>query len=357
MRAAVLHPEGGLELEERPPPEPGPDEVLVSPRLVGICGSDLHYYKEGRIGDWRVQEPHVLGHEFAGVVEKAGPDTETVSPGTPVAVEPIVPCGDCDSCHRGVYNLCPHIRFTGSPHTDGALQDAVVVPARGIHPLPDGMPFSLGALVEPTSIAVHAVRRSGLQPGETVTIIGAGPIGLLILAVCRAYGAGAVYITDIDPGRLAIAESLGATAAIDVRGMETHRIRQHTDPLGTEIAFEAVGSATTLETAMHLARPSGRVVAVGVNITEHIPFNMMTAQSRETTVIPIYLGRDAFPESIELLASGQIDGEQLISHRFPLEQATEAMDTALNAGAGAVKVMIEVNQRRRRTATIAPPSK
>lgn len=343
MKAAVLSPEGGLEIEERPVPEPGPDEVLVSPRLVGICGSDLHYYKEGRIGDWQVLEPHVLGHEFAGVVEEIGPDTETVPVGTHVAVEPILPCRDCETCQNGIYNLCKSFRFTGSPHTDGALQESVVVPSHTLHPLPDDMAFELGALVEPTSIAVHAVRRSQLRPGETVTIIGAGPIGLLILSVCRAYHAGAIHITDIDPGRLAIAETLGATTALDVRGMDPREIRERTDPRGTDIAFEAVGSPATLETAMHLARPSGRVIAVGVNIEEHIPFNLMLAQSRETTVIPIYLGRNAFPEAIELLAAGTIDAGPLVSHTYPLERAAEAMDTALNAGAGAVKVMIEVN--------------
>lgn len=341
MRAAVLHPGGGLEIEERPVPEPGPDEVLVAPRMVGICGSDLHYYKEGRIGDWRVLQPHVLGHEFSAVVEKVGPDTDTAPVGTAVAVEPIVPCRECDACRRDVYNLCASFRFTGSPHTDGALQESVVVSARGLHPLPPDMSFEMGALVEPTSIAVHAVRRSGLRPEETVTIIGAGPIGLLILAVCRAYGAGAIHITDIDPARLKIAEALGATSTVDVRGMEPAEIRQCTDRLGPHIAFEAVGNPRTLETAMHLVRPGGRVVAVGVNIKERIPFNLMLAQSKEATVIPIYLGRNAFGEAIELLASGRIEAEQLISHRFPLERAAQAMDTALDSRAGAVKVLIE----------------
>ena len=149
--------------------------------------------------------------------------------------------------------------------------------------------------------------------------------------------------SHIDPGRLEIAEALGATAAVDVRSMEPEEILERTYRLGTDIAFEAVGSPRTLETAMELARPSGRVIAVGVNVEEHIPFNLMLAQSKETMIIPIYLGRDAFPEAIELLASGRIQGERLVSHRFPLEQAAEAMDTALNAGAGAVKVMIEVN--------------
>lgn len=338
----MLHPEGGLEIEERPVPEPGPDEVLVSPKLVGICGSDLHYYKEGRIGDWRVTRPHVLGHEFSAVVEQVGPDTDTVPVGTPVAVEPIVPCAECDACAQGLYNLCASFGFTGSPHTDGALQESVVVPARGLHPLPEDMPLQMGALVEPTSIAVHAVRRSELRPGETVTVIGAGPIGLLILSVCRAYGAKAVHVTDIDPGRLRIAEALGAAATVDVRGMEPDEIRRRTHPSGPDVTFEAVGSPRTLETAIHLVRPGGRVVAVGVNIAEHIPFNLMLAQSREATVIPVYLGRDAFGEAIELLASGRIDGGRIVSHRFPLERAAEAMDTALDGGE-AVKVLIEVN--------------
>ena len=343
MKAAVLHPEGGLEIEDRPVPEPGPDEVLVAPKLVGICGSDLHYYKEGRIGDWRVLEPHVLGHEFSAVVEQVGPDTQTVPVGTPVAVEPIVPCGACDACAQDLYNLCASFGFTGSPHTDGALQESLVVPARGLHPLPEDMPIEMGALVEPTSIAVHAVRRSRLQPGETVTIIGAGPIGLLILSVCRAYGAGEVHVTDIDPGRLQIAEALGAAATLDVRGMEPDEIRRSTHRRGADITFEAVGSPRTLETAIHLVRPSGRVVAVGVNIAEHIPFNLMLAQSREATVIPIYLGRHAFGEAIDLLASQRIDGRRIVSHRFPLERASEAMDTALGGGE-AVKVLIEVNR-------------
>ena len=341
MRAAVLLPEGGLEIEERPQPSPGPDQILVAPRLVGICGSDLHYYKDGRIGDWMIRRPHVLGHEFAGVVAALGAGVDAVEVGDRIAVEPIVPCENCDACRRGIYNVCPNIRFTGSPHTDGALQELVVVPARGAYPLPAGMPFSLGALVEPTSIAVHAVRRSRIRQGETVLIVGAGPIGLLTLAVARAYGAGAIYSTDINQSRLDLAAELGATGTVNVGGMQPGEILERTDPLGVDIAFEAVGSPGTLETALRMVRPGGRVVAVGVNIEERIPFNLMLAQSKEATVIPVYLGRDAFPEAIEFLASGRIAGKVLISHRFPLERTADAMDTALDGQSGAVKVMIE----------------
>ena len=340
MKAAVLLPEGGMEIEEREEPSAGPEQVLVAPRMVGICGSDLHYYKDGRIGDWRILQPHVLGHEFAGLVTEVGTKVGNVRVGDRVAVEPIIPCASCDACNRGIYNVCPNIRFTGSPHTDGALQELVAVPAKGAHRLPSGMPFALGALVEPTSIAVHAVRRSGLVEGDTVMIVGAGPIGLLILAVARAYGAGAIYCTDLNQGRLDLATRLGATAAVNVGGMDHSEILQVTDPLGADISFEAVGTPGTLETAMRLVRPGGTVVAVGVNIAERIPFNLMLSQSKEATVVPVYLGRDAFPEAIDLLASGRIDGELLISHRFPLERAGEAMETSLDANTGAVKVMI-----------------
>ena len=225
VRAAVLLPEGGLEIDERPEPSPGPDQVLVAPRMVGICGSDLHYYKDGRIGDWRILRPHVLGHEFAGVVAGVGSAVDNVEVGDRIAVEPIIPCENCDACDRGIYNVCPNIRFTGSPHTDGALQELVAVPARGAHRLPAGMPFSLGALVEPTSIAVHAVRRSGLTEGDTVMIVGAGPIGLLILAVARAHGAGAVYCTDLNQGRLDLATATGCDGCYQ-RG----RVGPHRDP-------------------------------------------------------------------------------------------------------------------------------
>ena len=342
MRAAVLHPGGGLAIEERPAPSPGPGQILVAPRLVGICGSDLHYYQDGRIGDWRILRPHVLGHEFTGVVAEVGPQVDSAAVGDRIAVEPIIPCGGCGACRRGLYNVCPHIRFTGSPHTDGALQELVAVPARGVHHLPAGMPSTLGALVEPTSIAVHAVRRSGLRPGETVMIIGAGPIGLLILAAARAYGAGAVYSTDLDQSRLDIAAELGAAGTVDAGGLEAAEILERTEPSGVDVAFEAVGSPATLETALRVVRPGGRVAAVGVNIEGRIPFDLMLAQSKEATVIPVYLGRDAFPEAIELLSSGRIAGHLLVTHRFPLEKAAEAMETA-SVGGGAVKVMIETS--------------
>ena len=339
MRAAVLHPGGRLSLEERAVPEPGEGEILVGPSAVGICGSDLHYYHDGHIGDWWIRQPHVLGHEFAGVVERLGSGVDTVAVGDHVAVEPIVPCDRCDPCARGLYNLCRDFAFLGSPHTDGALQEQIVVRAAAAHRLPGGMPLTHGALVEPTSIAVHAVRRGELEAGATVVVIGAGPIGLLVAAVALAHDA-IVHVTDINASRLAIAEKLGVSTALDVRGLASSDIADRIGEREIDVAIEAVGAAATVDTALRLVRPGGRVVAVGVNADEQIPFDLMLAQEKEVTVVPVYLGRDAFPQAIDHLASGRIDADLLITDRFPLDLTADAFATAAGGG-DAVKVMVE----------------
>ena len=346
MRAAVLHPGGGFSIDDRESAIPGPGEISVESMAVGICGSDLHYFHDGHIGDWWVREPHVLGHEFSGVVAGVGAGVTEPAVGDRVAIEPIIPCRECDSCERGLYNLCTDFSFTGSPHTDGGLQQVVIVPAESAHQLPEGMSFVQGALVEPTSIAVHAVRRSQLAEGESVLIVGAGPIGLLVAAVAKAKGAASVTITDINPARLEAAKALGVTQAIDVTDLSNEDLREKTNPVGVDLVFEAVGHPHTYDTALDVVRPGGRIVAVGVNADETIPFNLMLAQSKEVTLIPIYLGRDAFPEAIELLANGLIDSEALISHRFPLDKTEEAMTMASGVSAAgslntAIKVLIE----------------
>lgn len=342
MKAALLHPGDGrhITVEERTRPFPGARRVLVAPRAVGICGSDLHYYRDGRIGNWVIENPHILGHEFAGVVEEAGRGVDSVRRGDRVTVEPIIPCEDCDSCRGGLYNLCADFRFIGSPHTDGALAGFVSVPESSVHHLPPGMSMEMGALVEPTSIAVHAVRRSELRGGEIAMVIGAGPIGLLIAAVAISYGAAGVFSLDINRNRLRAAERMGAWPVDVSRDISTEKLLAKTEPDGLDVVYEAVGGPVTLETALEVVRPGGKVVAVGVCAEERIPFNLMLAQSKEATVIPVFLGRDAFPEAIELLSSGEVDGEALLGEPFPLEQAGLAMQMAAAGADGPIKMMI-----------------
>ncbi len=342
MKAAVYYPKQGIQVDDKSPPVLVDDKLLVRVAVVGICGSDIHYFKDGHIGDWWIRRPHVLGHEFSGVVEGVGRDVVGFAVGNRVAIEPIIPCEDCHACHASKYNLCTNLKFTGSPHTDGAFQELVVTRPRFTHVIPNGMSFKQAALVEPTSIAVHAVRQSGMHLGQSIAIIGAGPIGLLTLAVARASGAGTTYISDLDDFRLGKAADLGATYTINARENVVQRVDSLTGGVGVDVVFEAVGHERTLEDGLKLVRPGGKLVVIGVSPEAHLSFNMMLAQSKEVTVIPIYLGRDAFPTAIDLLASGRVPAELIVTHTFPLEDAVLAMDTAAFQRDNAIKVMFEM---------------
>ncbi|MEO1663550.1 MAG: NAD(P)-dependent alcohol dehydrogenase [Chloroflexota bacterium] len=344
MKAAVYYPGEGIRIDERPVPQPAADHLLIRVQAAGICGSDMHYYKDGHIGDWWIKQPHVLGHEFAGEVAAIGADVTGFTIGERVAIEPIIPCGACSSCGAGLYNLCLNLKFTGSPHTDGAFQEYVQVRPRFAHPIPDHMPFELAALVEPTSIAVHAVRRSRLTVGDSVAVIGAGPIGLLTLAVAKASGAAHTIITDMDEARLEMAQALGADVVLHAAGNVEREIMAMTDDRGVDVAFEAVGLPATIETALRVVRAGGNLTLIGVTPEKTVPFNLMLAQAKEVDIAPVYLGRDAFPAALELLASGRVNGQAIITHRFPLMDMATAMDTAVQRKDNAVKVIVTTTE-------------
>ena len=198
--AAVLHGTGDLRIEDRPMPVPGPHEVVVEVRSVGVCGSDVHYYEHGRIGDHVVRAPMVLGHESSGVV--VDPGTSGLAAGQRVAIEPGVPCGRCDQCRRGTYNLCPNVVFFATPPVDGSLARYVAVHAAFAHPVPDSLSDDAAALVEPLSVGLWANRRAGTGIGDRVLVTGAGPIGVLCALTARVAGAGWVGLADVHPARL-----------------------------------------------------------------------------------------------------------------------------------------------------------
>ena len=212
MKAARLYGPGDFRLDELPIPEPGPGQVLLQVLSVGVCGSGVHYFLDGGIGDDKVKEPFVIGHEFSALVAGHGPGVDVPPIGTRVAVEPAISCGMCEFCLEGHPNLCENILFCSTPPTQGALQEYMVHPADLCFPIPDAVTDVQGAMLEPLGIALHAVRLAKLQPGDTTAILGAGPIGLLTLEVALVSGARAAFVTDLDPARLALADKLGATA-------------------------------------------------------------------------------------------------------------------------------------------------
>jgi len=343
MKAAVLHRPGEIRLEQRQVPEPGPGEVLVRVRAVGVCGSDVHYYKEGRIGRRVVEKPLILGHESAGEVVALGSGVLHIAVGARVALEPGVPCRRCRYCKIGRYNLCPDVTFMATPPVDGAFVEYIAWPADFTYSLPENLGYAEGALMEPLAVGMHAVRRARPVPGCTVLVLGGGPIGQLALVAAKAAGAGRVILTELEEGRLAMARSLGADAALDLRSTSmAEALAEITDGEGPDLVIEAAGSVETVRQGIELVRRGGTVVWIGLPGTDPCPVSVLQAINKEMDILGIYRYANVYPDAIRLAASGKIDLAPLVTHRFPLEEARRALDTVLEQRASAVKVLVEM---------------
>jgi L-iditol 2-dehydrogenase len=255
MHAALLHAPRDLRYKQVPIPSPRPDEVLVRIAMNGLCGSDIHFYREGRLGPFKVTSPYIPGHEACGVVVR-----EAAQPGGPregqrVAIEPGIPCRRCALCKSGRYNLCKDVVFMSAPPINGTFCEFVAVSADFAHSLPDSVDDESGAFVEPLSVGVQACTRGGLRAAGTVAVIGAGPIGLVTMIIARAFGAAAVYLVDLLASRLALGAALGATATIDAAALDpVERIAELTGGQGVDYVFDASGSSAACASAPALAK-------------------------------------------------------------------------------------------------------
>ncbi len=323
--ALVLHRPGEVRLESRECGDPGPGEVLVAPRVVGICGSDLHLYREGRIGDSVVTGPLVLGHEAAGRIVAVGPAVTGLAVGDRVVVEPGLACGQCRWCVTGHYNLCPYVRFLGIPPTDGLMVSLARVPARWVYRLPDALGDAAGATIEPFAVGLQAVQEADVQPGQTVAILGAGPIGLMVLQAARVRGAGTIVAIDLAERALAAATRLGATVAVNPRQTDPLSVvRDLTDGAGADVVLEAVGAPVTIRQALDLVRRGGVVTLVGISSEPAIPLNVNRIVRSGIQVRSTFRYAHQHPVAIGLAAAGRVDLLAPITHRFPLSQAVEA---------------------------------
>ena len=343
MKAAVLHQVRDLRLEDVPTPDFGPDDVKVAIRSVGVCGSDVHYLRTGRIGDFVVEEPMILGHEVAGVVAEVGESVTSLQVGDRVALEPGVPCRRCEWCKTGRYNLCPYVKFFATPPVDGALSEYAVSPADFAYKIPDSISLDEAALIEPLSVGIHACRRGNLQAGQSVFIAGAGPIGLTSLAAAKAAGASQIVISDVRGARLEIAKRMGATTVIDAAQEETREvIRAQTNGRGVDLAIECAGAEVALSDCLSAAARGGTVVVVGLGDAERYSVPVVELASKELDLKGIFRYVYTYPAAIGLLASAQVDLTPMITHRFPFAETLKGFEYAEEGKDGAVKVMIEV---------------
>jgi L-iditol 2-dehydrogenase len=347
MLAVRLHGPRDLRVERIPHPgSPGRGEVLLRVKVTGICGSDLHSYHDARIGDTKVKEPLVLGHEFAGIVEAVGPDSldgrfEPIKPGTRVAVDPAQPCGHCELCERGHPNLCSHLRFCGNHPNGGSLCEWMHMPARSCFPLPKTINDIEGALLEPLGVAIHTVDLAKIRVADTVAVLGAGPVGLLTLQVARLAGAARVFITDKFPWRLKLAEKFGGTPVNFVAEDAVQFIMKETRGRGVDVAIEAAWGDQSVAQAAELARLGGRLVLVGIPADDRFVMKASTARRKGLTIRMCRRMKHVYPRAIELVERGMIDLNDLVSHRFPLKRAVEGFRLNSDYQDKVVKVVVQ----------------
>lgn len=339
MRNAVLSGPATIEMQERPVPTPGPDEVLVRVGAVGVCGSDVHYYKHGRIGTMIVEEPLVLGHEVSGRIVGVGNDVQESRIGQRVALEPQRPCRRCAQCKNGRYNLCPHMEFFATPPIDGAFCDYVVLPADFAHLVPDSLSDEAVALLEPLCVGIWACHKAGVGPGSKVFITGAGPIGAMTAQAARAAGATEIIVSDPVESRRERIVDYGATQVIDpVKGF---------DPAALEVdAFvECSGATPAVLDGLRALRGGGAAVLVGLGAEEML-LPVQHIQNNEITLTGTFRYVDTWPKAIALAASGRVDLDSMVTARYPLEEA----EAALNADddPASMKSVVVVNDEGER---------
>lgn len=343
IEAVRLHGPGDLRVETVPRATTDDREVRLRMRSVGICGSDLLHYREGSTDGREHVEPVVLGHEIAAEVRPDGADRLSLEPGTTVAVDPARPCQRCEWCRHGHQNLCPNVRFMGLPGHRGGLAEEVVVPLHSVVPVPDTLSPDEAALLEPLGVAIHAVDLAEIRPMDTVAILGAGPIGLLLLQVVRAAGAGPCFVVDPLAYRADVASDLGADLTAD-----THRaIGEWTDGRGTDVVIEATNSPDAFDQAVASVRIGGRIVLVGIPSGDEYGLTASRARRKGLTVKWSRRMGDVYPRAIQMIDSGHVDLSRLVTHRVPLQEAAGAVNLQSHYDDDIIKAVVYQEGRAR----------
>jgi L-iditol 2-dehydrogenase len=336
MKAARMFGVRDVRVVESPVPELEPAEVLMRVRAVAICASDLHMYEEGHSSGVYPSGQIILGHEFSGEVAALGEGVTDWAIGDRVACEPSWHCSECDMCRLGLTNLCRNIIFPSYPDRDGALAEFINVPAFSLAKLPENVDFIGGALAEPLGVALHAVRRSDLKPGMKVAILGAGAIGLSILQMCRAFGAGEILVAEPREGRRPAAERLGAKVAADAEGLKAY-FGKEDEP---DLVFEAAGGDTTFKDALDLVKPEGRVMVLGIPSLDDQSYSARIPRRKETTVMFCRRSRETLHECLAMIADGRLDVKAFPVKEYSLDEVSQALEDSCTREGDVVRAIV-----------------
>ncbi len=343
MKVAVMEGIGKMGYTQRPIPVPKADEVLVKLEYVGICGSDMHYYETGAIGDYVVKPPFVLGHEPGGTVVEVGSGITHLKVGDRVALEPGKTCGHCEFCRQGKYNLCPDVVFFATPPVDGVFQEYVAHEAALCFKLPENVSTLEGALIEPLAVGFHAANQGGAHAGQTAVVMGAGCIGLVSMMALKAEGVSRVYVVDVMPKRLEKALELGADGVINGRDEDAvEAVRKLTGGAGCDLVIETAGTEITTRQTIHMAKKGAVIVLVGYSKTGEITLPMSLALDKELAFKTVFRYRHIYPMAIDAVAAGKVNLKGIVTDIFDFDDIQNAMDRSVADKASIVKAVVRI---------------
>lgn len=344
MKVAYLVAKRKIVFEEIKKPEiKNEDDVLVRIRCVGICGSDVHYYNEGKIGDQIVKDKIILGHEASGEVIDIGKGVKNFKKGDKVAIEPGVSCGLCEQCIKGKPNLCPYVKFLGTPPIDGAFREYIVMPEKNLIKLPYGIDFEEGVLSEPLAIGVYSVKLSKMEIGDSIVILGAGPIGLSILFSVKEAGAFRIFVSDLIEERLKFAEKIGADVVVNAKNKDIVKIvKNFTKGRGVDISFEAAGKRETFSQVIHTTKIGGKCILVGIPSEDTVEFDVHIMRRKELQLINIRRSSFCTEIALNMLKKSKIPFKEIITHRYPFEKLSDALNLVSEYKNGVIKCIVNL---------------
>ena len=336
---------GIRKMEMKDIPEPriiNPNDVKIKMSVLGICGSDIHYYTQGQIGSQKVQYPFTVGHEGAGIVVETGISVKRVKTGDHIAIDPAMPCWECDQCLSGRQHTCRKLRFLGCPgQAEGCLMEYIVMPEESCFPLTGKLTPDNGSISEPLAIGVYAVKKAGNIKGLKTGIFGYGPIGMSTMLAAKVNYVEHIYVTDLIDERLAIAAKEGATLCVNPLKEDIQKKIRLTEPLGLDLVFECCGKQEAFDQAIEILKPGGRLIVIGIPEFDNWSMNVELTRRKEISLQFIRRQVDCVEDALEMMKNGSVSIKNMVTHRFTFEKTKEAFDLVAGYKDGVMKAMID----------------